>query len=47
MEIATLVSSSWMPYAPQEVKGQDDDDDNDDDDVSSLYTLTHLPLFLF
>jgi len=26
MEIATLGSSSWMPYAPQGVKGIDDDD---------------------
>ena len=25
-------SSSWMPYAPQGVKGFDDDDDDDDDD---------------
>ena len=24
-------SSSWMPYAPQGVKGFDDDDDDDDD----------------
>jgi len=23
-------SSSWMPYAPQGVKGYDDDDDDDD-----------------
>ena len=23
-------SSSWMPYAPQGVKGFDDDDDDDD-----------------
>jgi hypothetical protein len=27
-----LGSSSWMPYAPQGVKGLDDDDDDDDDD---------------
>jgi hypothetical protein len=27
LEIATLVSSSWMPYAPHGVKGTDDDDD--------------------
>jgi len=26
-------SSSWIPYAPQGVKGFDDDDDDDDDDV--------------
>jgi hypothetical protein len=39
LEIAMLVSSSWMPYAPQGVKGLDVDDDDDDDDVSSLYTL--------
>jgi hypothetical protein len=25
-----LGSSSWMPYATQEVKGTDDDDDDDD-----------------
>ena len=24
-------SSSWMPYAPQGVKGPDDDDDDDDE----------------
>jgi len=24
-----LESSSWMPYAPQGVKGLDDDDDDD------------------
>jgi hypothetical protein len=29
LEIATLGSSSWMPYAPQGVKGTDDDDDDD------------------
>jgi hypothetical protein len=28
MEIATLGSSLWMPYAPQGVKGLDDDDDD-------------------
>jgi hypothetical protein len=39
MEIATLGRSSWMPCAPQGVKGLDDDededydDDDDDDDV--------------
>jgi len=31
LEIATLGSSSWMPYAPKGVKGFDDDDDDDDD----------------
>jgi len=25
--------SSWMPYAPQGLKGFDDDDDDDDDDI--------------
>jgi hypothetical protein len=25
-------SCSWLPYAPQGVKGLDDDDDDDDDD---------------
>jgi hypothetical protein len=29
MEIATLGSSSWMPYAPQGVKRTNDDDDDD------------------
>jgi hypothetical protein len=29
LEIAMPGSSSWMPYAPQEVKGLDDDDDDD------------------
>jgi hypothetical protein len=28
-----LGSSSWMPYAPQGVKGTDDDDDDDDDET--------------
>ena len=32
LEIATLGSPSWMPYAPQRVKGLDDDDNDDDDD---------------
>jgi hypothetical protein len=27
MEITTFGSSSWMPYAPQGVKGTDNDDD--------------------
>jgi len=39
-------SSSWMPYAPQGVKGFDDDvdggggddDDDDDDDVRAAET---------
>ena len=25
-------NSSWMPYAPQRVKGFDDDDDDEEDD---------------
>jgi len=29
LEITTLGSSSWMPYAPQGVKGTDDDIDDD------------------
>jgi hypothetical protein len=29
-------SSSWMPYAPQGVKGLDDDDDDDNDDDATL-----------
>jgi len=29
-------SSSWMPYAPQGVKGDDVDDDDDDDTKISL-----------
>jgi hypothetical protein len=28
LEIATIGSSSWMPYAPQGVKGIDDGDDD-------------------
>ena len=28
-------SSSWMPYALQEVEGLDDDDDDDDDSSTS------------
>jgi hypothetical protein len=31
LEIATLGSSSCMPYAPQGVKRTDDDDDDNDD----------------
>ena len=31
LEITTLGNSSWMPYAPQGVKGTDDDDDDDDE----------------
>jgi hypothetical protein len=30
-----LGSSSWMPYAPQGIKGTDDDDDDDDDCLGS------------
>jgi hypothetical protein len=30
--MAVLAGSSWMPYAPQGVKGLDDDDDDDDDE---------------
>ena len=29
-----LGSTSWMPYAPQGVKGFDDDDDDDDTKIS-------------
>jgi hypothetical protein len=29
MEVVTLGSSSWMPCAPQGVKGLDDDDGGD------------------
>jgi hypothetical protein len=29
-EVAKPGNSSWMPYAPQGVKGLDDDDDDDD-----------------
>ena len=28
LEFATLGNSSWMPYAPQGVKGLHDDDDD-------------------
>jgi len=31
-----LGSSSWMPYAPQGVKGTDDDDDDDDLDQGPM-----------
>jgi len=40
--------SSWLPYAPQGVKGFDDDDDGDDDCVPLLnlypliFGLTHF-----
>ena len=30
-------SSSWVPSAPQRVKGFDDDDDDDDDDDIGIY----------
>jgi len=44
-------SSSWMPCAPQGVKGFDDDDDDDDDNAQCCYntppphthTHTHQP----
>ena len=32
LEIATLGSSLWMPYAPQGVKGTDDDNDDDEEE---------------
>jgi hypothetical protein len=35
-----LGSSSWMPYAPQGVKGTDDDYD-DDDELLPLLLLLH------
>jgi len=36
-------SSSWMPYAPQGVKGfDDDDDDDDDDDGDDLYKYSEI-----
>jgi hypothetical protein len=38
LEIATLGSSSSMPYAPQGVKGLDDDDDDDDDLITVILT---------
>jgi len=34
-------SSSWMPYAPQGVKGFDDDDD---DDVTHFYSQLSVRL---
>jgi len=34
-----LGKSSWMPYAPQAVKGTDDDDNGDDEDGTS--TCSH------
>jgi hypothetical protein len=33
-------SSSWMPYAPQGLKGPDDNDD-DDDDINRQCTDKH------
>jgi len=40
LEIATLGSSSWMPYAPQGVKRTDN---NDDDKIILLRSfLSHL-----
>ena len=44
MEIATLGSSSWMPCAPQGVKGTDDDDDDDDDGLLALLGAHHMLL---
>jgi len=38
METAMLGSSSWMPYAPQGVKGFDDDNDDKPQQCSP-----HLP----
>jgi len=32
-------SSSWLPCAPQGVKGLDDNDDYDDDDDKGIFTL--------
>ena len=33
-------SSSWIPYAPQRVKGfNDDDDDDDDNNNKNIYLL--------
>ena len=35
-------SSSWMPYAPQGIKGfYDDDDDDDDDTDKTVVDLLH------
>ena len=44
VEIAMPGSPSWMPCAPQGVKGLDDDDD--DDDVLQFNANTH-PLHNF
>ena len=35
-------NSSWMPYAPQGVKGFDDDDDDDEDEVCLLLQLINI-----
>jgi len=35
METAMPGNSSWMPHAPQGVKGFDDDDDDDDENNSA------------
>jgi hypothetical protein len=30
-------NSSWMPYAPQGVKGFDDDDDDDEESFKNIF----------
>ena len=37
-------SSSWMPCAPQVVKGLDDDDDDDDDESAYARKTDRLTL---
>ena len=40
-----LGSTSWVPYAPQGVKGFDDDDDDDDDDTKISLRVNNPLLF--
>jgi hypothetical protein len=44
MEIAMLGSSSWMPCAPQGVKGTDDDDDDVLHKYLWVFTHSNTPL---
>jgi hypothetical protein len=44
LEITTLGSSSWMPCAPQGVKGTDDDDDDNLRKLPVYYSLSVVPV---
>jgi hypothetical protein len=39
LEMAWLGTSSWMPYAPQGLKGIDDNDDDEDDDDDDTFIV--------